>query len=157
MCWSCPTLRAKSAALLYRRPFRIISFIFWRSDSMSGSAKDVTSVFTLFVLLLVPVMALEIALFMSGVVTSPGWHWAASLQFATRVSEWRLTNELPLVRIHYQKSHELSRQNPNRTGPSGLSEAYRTGHLPVGMEGWRQCNPLLRIGLTARHRTCLRS
>jgi len=43
---------------IYLRPFWIISFTFCRSASMSGSAKPVSSVLTLFVFALVPLMAL---------------------------------------------------------------------------------------------------
>lgn len=41
-----------------RRPLRIISFNFRRRASMSGSAKSLPSVLTLFVFALVPLMAL---------------------------------------------------------------------------------------------------
>jgi len=39
---------------LYLRPLRIISFIFWRSASISGSAKAASSVLTLLMFALVP-------------------------------------------------------------------------------------------------------
>lgn len=42
----------------YLRPFRIISLSFWRIASMSGSAKAVSSVLTLLVFALVPLIAL---------------------------------------------------------------------------------------------------
>ena len=49
----------KSHDFHYLRPFRIISLSFWRIASMSGSAKAVSSVLTLFVFALVPLMALS--------------------------------------------------------------------------------------------------
>ncbi len=55
----------------YRRPFRIISFSFWRIASMSGSPKGLSSVPMLFVFALVPLMALSSCDW----VTSPGRPW----------------------------------------------------------------------------------
>jgi hypothetical protein len=58
-CFEMSRLPRSPKAARYLRPFKIISFIFWRIASMSGSAKGVSRVLTLFVFELVPAMALS--------------------------------------------------------------------------------------------------
>ncbi len=84
--------REETLAFLYLRPFRIISLSFWRSASRSGSAKGLSKVLTLFVLVfaLVPLMALSSWAWL----ISPGGPWEPSLPcgqmaaYAERHPDW---------------------------------------------------------------------